>query len=550
MWYYVRNFLEQLFSPIRTLLMSPGQLFSSGKRLFGVSLPARVAIASWFVLVLCVTVWVVAYSRAADRPFFEAIFDPLYRPVVVLVLVFGIPVVIYKALKAWLEGDTSPFEDIEKAFNAGLEEVARHGLDIGQIPVFLVLGSPGEQQEEVLMDASGLSFNVRAFPRGPAALHWYANSEGIFIAATNVGCLSRLAALGRTGIAEDKSQPKPQAAQPARDMLRGTIVAGEGGFMNPVPEAPSPPPSEPKPSPVGDIRGTMVFSAGGSEFQEDLGASAATAPEPKRPITLNSDDGILQDRRLEYLCQLICRTRQPICPINGILSLLPFGLILRGPREGVELQRVVRRDLTTLSGVFQLRCSVLAAVVGMEQEPGFQELVRRVGQERAARQRFGHRFGLTNLPIPERLEALCAHACGAFEDWVYALFREKGSLSKPGNTRLYSLLCKIRRDVQRRLGNILVSGYAHDPDSAEVSRPIEPLFFSGCYFASVGETADRQAFARGVFEKLMEDQGELQWTRQALQRDAKCQNWAHWVLGLDFVLGVALLALLVYAWVT
>ncbi len=146
----------------------------------------------------------------------------------------------------------------------------------------------------------------------------------------------------------------------------------------------------------------------------------------------------------------------------------------------------------------------------MEEESGFQELVRRVGRDRAARQRFGKGFSLSNPPIPERVEALSAHACGSFEAFVYALFREKGSLSKPGNTRLYSLLCKIRRNVQTRLGNILVAGYAAE---SEQEADAEPFFFGGCYFAAVGDTEDRQAFVRGILDKMPDEDPKIILTR-------------------------------------
>jgi len=269
----------------------------------------------------------------------------------------------------------------------------------------------------------------------------------------------------------------------------------------------------------------------------------SVASQSMRPITLRPEDAAEEDRRLEYLCSLIRRTRQPICPLNGVLTLLPFGLIHRGPREGIEIQRTLKRDLSTILRVCKVRCSITAMVVGMEEEAGFRELVRRVGRDRAAAQRFGKGFSVTNPPIPERLEALCAHACGAFEDFVYALFREKDALSKPGNVKLYSLLCTIRRSVQVRLGNILVAAFGADPD--QESRA-EPLFFSGCYFAATGETEDRQAFVKAVFDKLPEEQAELQWTEAGKAEDQKYQRLAQVISGFDFLVLASLVAIIVY----
>jgi hypothetical protein len=186
---------------------------------------------------------------------------------------------------------------------------------------------------------------------------------------------------------------------------------------------------------------------------------------------------------------------------------------------------------------------VVALVVGMDEESGFRELVRRVGHDRAINQRFGKGFDVSNPPIPERLVALCAHACGAFEDSVYALFKERGALSKPGNTKLYSLLCRIRHNVHQPLSNLLETVYGVDTDK---DPDAEPLLFSGCYFASVGESEDRQAFVKAVFDKLSQEAGELQWTSSARRQDRIYQGIAQFIFSLDFLLLVGLIGLVGY----
>ncbi len=171
-----------------------------------------------------------------------------------------------------------------------------------------------------------------------------------------------------------------------------------------------------------DIRGTMVLSHSGP----DVGSIDVPNVPEKRVTKLPQHDAGDLERRLEYVCRLVRRIRQPLCPINGIVTLLPFNLIHRSVPEAIELQRAVQRDLATLQKRLMVRCPVTALVIGLEEEGGFQELVRRVGRDRALNQRFGKGFLLANPPIDERLEAVCAHACGAFEEWVYALFREQG----------------------------------------------------------------------------------------------------------------------------
>lgn len=185
-------------------------------------------------------------------------------------------------------------------------------------------------------------------------------------------------------------------------------------------------------------------------------------------------------------------------------------------------------------------------VTGLEEETGFQELVRRVGRDAAMGQRFGKGFAVQNPPIAERLDALATHACGAFEDWVYELFREKKALSKPGNTKLYALLCNVRRNVRSRLASLMVAGYATDSESEAKG---ESLLFGGCYFAATGETEDRQAFVKNVFDKLPDQQEELRWTQAAYAQDAKFQGLTRVALTFDTLLLVALVGLIWY-WYT
>jgi hypothetical protein len=539
----MRRLLEIVTMPLRALLSAPSRLVSGTRRFRGVSLPAQVAMVVAVFLVICVIVTVVAFVYTQDRSFVKAkLTVPFVTVIAILVLV--IPFVLYKALKLWLEGEVSPFPDIDHAWKAGLAALQQHGLDLSQTPLFLILGSASESQEKALFDASRLSLNLREVPQGPAPLHWYANPDGIYLVCSDTCTVSKLSRLAKSVIDEEQARPVPIAGpRPPADPVRGTIVTARGGpaHGSTTASGPVPPAAGGRPD---VIRGTMVVG-GATAMAGGLEAGEVASLAAKKVIKLPQQEIALQDRRLEYLCHLIRRARQPLCPINGVLTLLPFSLIQRSVPEGIEVQRAVKKDLGTLLRALMVRCAVTALAVGLEEESGFRELVRRVGRERVAGQRFGKGFSVSNRPTAERLEALAAHACGSFEDWAYALFREKGSLSKPGNTKLYGLLCKIRRTVQSRLTNILAPGYGCDPDHDPQA---DALFFGGCYFAAIGDSEDRQAFVKGVFDKLPEQQEELEWTDAALREDDKYQRFAQLALGLDTLLLLALAGMVVFKW--
>jgi len=600
-------------------------------RLMRWSVPTKAAWLSAIALVIVVVIAWTAFLADPDSVPWRHSMTP-GRILAVVILLILIPIVVYRGLKLWLEGDTSRFPDLDFAWRAGLAALERNGLDITTVPVFLILGSSGERQEQALFDSAGLALRVRAVPEGPAPLHWYANPEAIFVCCTEASWTSSLAAYEATRplaemaaiLSNLESSAAPQAppppAQPFAYAPSGAMQPGVP-LNQPMPALPAPPrPALPAPMPAGggdeNIRGTIMlgqyaanlaaqspqpavqqyapppqqyapqqgaFSApapladdqaglkGTMMLQSPLqmaprgapqapqyGAPAAapsyapapatvstySAPRQSQTALLSPQESAEQLERLQHVCRLLRRARSPLCAVNGILALLPMPAIQGSIREAEELQRAVKSDLRCIDRTLDLRCPVTALVVGMEQESGFRELVRRVGRERAAVQRFGQRYDLRSVATAEEMHALCAHVCGAFEDWVYTLFREQGALSRPGNMQLYGLLCKVQLSVKNRLAEILAGGFGYDPQ--HTSEP--PVLFSGCYFAAIGETEDRQAFAKGVFNKLIEEQEQVEWTPRALASNRRYLWLAYTGLILDAALVAAIGAMIAWRW--
>jgi hypothetical protein len=197
----------------------------------------------------------------------------------------------------------------------------------------------------------------------------------------------------------------------------------------------------------------------------------------------------------------------------------------------------------TIQRELQVRCPVTALITGMESERGFRELVRRVGRTRSANQRFGRRFELRTTPTASEIQAFTGHVCGAFEDWVYTLFREAQALTRPGNIRLYGLLCKVRCTLKTRLAETLSGSYGYDKEQTPFDAP---LLFSGCYFAATGKTPDRQAFVKALFDKLSEEQEDLEWTDLALTNFAHRRRLFLVGWGLAGILGISLATMVIY----
>ena len=535
----MQSFLALLLTPFRIIFVDlPFKIIQAPRRLVGLSVPARVAFMVAIFLVICVVTERLAYVFNKQMVPWRDSFTWGHW-LAILALTAAAPIAVYKALQLWLEGEVSRFPDIDFAWKAGLAELAKNGIDLTETPVFLILGSASEAHEKSVVDGARLRLRMREIPAGPAALHWYANPEGVYIFCTETSALSKLANAADK-LKSDVTSMQPEPSFSRASSIRGTIVPDAEEPGGPSVRMSGPVSGEPdsrRGAP--NIRGTMVVG-GGADVDD---AVSAGVPE-KQIAHLTPQDAAEQLRRLEYLGQLLRRAREPLCPINGVVTLLPFQLIRIGPGGSREIQKMVAGDLGVLSRTLKLRCPVTAVVSGMESESGFRELIRRVGLERAAAQRFGKGFGVWNSPTPEQLEAVCAHACGSFEDWVYNLFKEKGSLTKEtGNKKLYSLLCSVRRDFKDRLTNLVASAYSQESEPKHGS---EPLLFGGCYFAATGDTEYHQAFLKGAFDKLPEQQEEVEWTRAAIGEDRRYLHMAYSVIAIDALLLVALGGMIVW----
>lgn len=528
------------------------------------------------VFLLCVVaiVWTVFFLDPNNVPWRHAM--GIGRILLVILLVVAIPVVFYLALRLWLDGEKSLYPEIDNAWAAGILALEEQGLDIRDLAFYLIIGSRGTGQERAIMQTGQLDLRVDGVPEGPAPLHWYATPDSVYLFCSDASWSSALAAkrqrhyeefgdqsVTRRGAVQKSSAMRPVStpmpsssalSQPVRPVSPaaasgggrpGTGRPGSGGpgsggagpepkylgtvqldqFLTPETMAQS----GPAPVPAGnDLRGTVrldggVQTADSPAFSEESEAVFSDTGSERKPISINSKEATLRVGRLTYLCQKITTAREAICPINGILSLLPYAAIDGGTGDAEALQQAVKSDLTTIHYILQIRCPVTALVVDMERQTGFRELMRRVGRDRVSAQRFGRKYDCRSLATEAEMDALSDHVCGSFEDWVYALFREDEALTRPGNQRLYQLLCKVRCTLKTRLAELLQEAFAYDPQQCSVE---DGLLFSGCYFAATGERSDHRAFVGGILAKLDDEQELVEWTSDALLSQQRWERLA------------------------
>jgi hypothetical protein len=483
----------------------------------------------------------------------------------VTALVVVIPIVVYRAVTLWMFDESGRYPDIAYAWNAGISELALHSMSLDSAPLFLIIGTGNERMRRSFMAASGNEFFMEGVCESDSPLYWYANNDGIFVYLNDICWANAAISLyevnsegRRRALPGDQplSGAGPQKVMRAMGTLVPNLRSGGGPQVTRPPEVPSENDATMAAADHGaDVGaggrgvsdggymgtitpGQVMKSAPSGESRARSGPVSArgpVAPSSRVVNRLSSQQSSQQLARLEHFCSVLRRRRHPVCPVNGILALLPFEMLKAGDQEVAELERAISADISTIYNELQLRCPVTAVVVGMDQERGFRELIRRIGREDVAKQRFGQRFDLRVPATVDELRKFTSHVCGTFEDWVYTLFRQEEALSHPGNTALYALLCKVRRTLKQRLGDVLGKGFGYERGGNKI-----PVLFSGCYFAATGPKSDRQAFVSGLLSKLYDEQEEIEWTGSARREDRR----RGWLIKIGWtVTAVALMAI-------
>jgi hypothetical protein len=566
----IHTILNIISYPFQLVFMAPAALVGASSWFRGVSLAMRVAIVVFLFMLLFTTISAVYQFLGidptnADRgSWLRESFVPA------LVLMFLTPPVVYVAVKFWLEGSISRFPDIDAAWKEGVQALEGAGISLTNTPIFLVLGARDEKQMRSLMRSTGIKFAVQGEPQGNKPLHFYAaidekisGSEekltAVYIFAIDA---CRTSKLHQLGFSESGRSRGVEDTVRAGDM-RGTMVSGGGGgggsesprgvsSGTSVGNAPvdsmrgtaignSSPATGAGTMTRAQMSGTMIPGGGGGggsmHGMSDISTSVAI---------LSKQESNYQGARLEYLCHLISRSREPLCPLNGIMTVTPFQMLRRGDEQCRQLANAVREDLRIVQRGARLRCAVVSLIGGMEHEKGFIELIRRVGSTRARDQRLGSSFKTWNPPTIERLQQLAVNACGSFEDNIYSLFKEEDGYNKPGNDKLYSLICKTRGKFIEGLEFFLTDAYGmQDIRETDGSRP---MLFSGCYFAATGEVEGAAGFLRSLFDQKLYllEQDNLQWTETALRDDSTYHNWARFGMLVSGGMVLGLIGVFVY----
>jgi type VI protein secretion system component VasK len=432
--------------------------------------------------------------------------------------------------KLWApDEEASSFPDIDQAWDEAVDALHQAGIEMGDLPLYLVLGQPAST-EQALFNAAQLQLKVNGAPNRPEApLHVYAHRDGrhdsLFVTCAGASLLGKQAAIlsgvGDLGFDITGQGSQEEGLAPNDDLdiykslgaeqlksLRSTGPAQEAAAM------------------LEQARREGRSKLSGREIRAIRIKAGLRVPQ----LHGDREEIELQAARLKHLCRLIVRDRGPYCPINGILWLVPLAAA-DSEEDSNHTAAFCKQDLATARGVLQVHCPAYALVCDLETVTGFREFLEEFVKSGKGKlqQRMGQRFPLLpdldqTTKWPEVLERGVQWICQVFlPTSVYKLFRvetpgrdELGDVIR-SNARLYLFLSQLR-ERQKRLSRILTNGIAADTG--------EPALFGGCYLAGTGRDTKEQAFVAGVFRKLMENEGNyVTWTPEAIYEEANYNRW-------------------------
>ena len=435
-----------------------------------------------------------------------------------------------------------------------MEEFHANGIDIADYPLFLIEGMLDTSNANALMQASGLKLIIKPTESGSQPLLWYAAEKdgdlAIFLFLCSC-CQTSLMSGGR-GLEQEKAV----AGNRGDAAVYGSLVQADDeqpGFNNPLHSI------QPVQNRGRQVSNQSLQSLGSDNYDEDsksgkgrtaVGQQTIGDDEPRshapvsRPVSsslrLQKKASETAKAELGHVCHLLRNARQPYIPCNGLISTIPFEMLRvdGNGQQGKNLGEVTRSDLKVLTEELGLRVHVLALVHGLDADEDFRVFIKRMRDFQTAAdvdRRLGKGLSAWAEGGAEMIESVADCSCDAFQRLIYKFLSSTHSLRKVDNGQLFRFLAKIRGKVVGNLKEWLVEGFA--PREENNGQPIDLIElpqFAGCYFVAaqplppeVNNEEPLFAHVPGVFERLFELEGEIEWSPAAAANDMAYRFWAN-----------------------
>lgn len=517
------NIFYRITYPINYFLQFLARFVPGGKKLAGISLATKVALSLWIPVLLGVAaaLW---FVRSDSIRYNQAIENRLYFGlVVILSLIF--PFVIYWMVRLISTERIQLMPDIDEPWKQGVAELRRLGIDPQRMPLLLVLGTDDFEKSRAVHQDSYFKLELAGVPQGENFfLHWYAGAKAIFLHAKQVTRASaNLPSLRKGQRKAGKGPVHEEAATIGSNESIGSFASfaqtetGEG-FAEPIQLG--------------------AFQAQGTLTGEEVPFDMAMTPNPgiqvKDIVASNLPNQAVLDERLRYLCGLLKKLRGDEVPIDGVIVVAPFGVMME---KGAPFSSYIQEDLAQIREELGSNFPVTLLISEMQDVEGFVNLAAGLGNVPQLA-RFGKGFLLENVPTADQMTALARTACESFQQHVFQAYAKQTLGNQETSKRLFRLLSRITTESVNKISSFL-QRITLPPPHVD---PRDYLAITGCYFAASGRKEQGEyVFLNGVVEKAIGNCENTSWTAVSQRRDRTYKGWAGvcWFLSLLCLAGLA-----------
>ncbi len=257
---------------------------------------------------------------------------------------------------------------------------------------------------------------------------------------------------------------------------------------------------------------------------------AQTAASTEQPTaSLRSAERSDASDRLRTICDRIRHARRPVAPANGVIALVP-AVNPDQQRLAPAAGSALSEDLLTLSSSCGLRMPLTVVGTGIDQIPGFETLLQRLPSDLASLP-LGESYPVGRTASPEEIGTLAVEACGRLADVIGGILLDPKSLALSAeNRRLVGLACRLRLDVAPLLQGIMQRGLDYAAHSGGTP------FLAGCYLLPATRGSTQVSMSDGLFSRVLEVQGDLEWTSDSLNRNRRYGRIAQGLMLLNVVM--------------
>ncbi len=438
---------------------------------------------------------------------------------------------VYGWIRFSLKEKPSPYSDIDRVITEGLQELVNRQIDVVKTPIFLVLGTENVLNNQFMIEAAAGKPATLAPKSGDDCLSVHASQDAIWIFPHGCNCTSVV-----NHLEIPKESDQDAAEDSLHDSIAGTMSADDMEFE-----------AEDESARWGKTHKFDEFEppvdGGTIQMDDDFdptrdASSSHVAPTAK----FNPPDLDQAEERLRHFCRWLRKIRSNVCPINGVLTAIPFEAIVS---KSEHLSKAVQADLKILREELQVRVPNTLLVSGMENEPGFTTMTNLLGPHRTEKQRIGKGAHEKASPENKYLAVIAKQATCAIEDQIFELFQQGEVLRNSNTPNLFRLLCRMRGNFGTNLIKIVDESFGFDPfKQHELSN--SQFLFGGCYFAAGGVRKKEHAFLPSVLAKVIDLRSNIDWSINAQQRDLRYQRQAAWVSLIGLLALVAIATLLAF----